>query len=46
MRNSSRPVDGVAIEEMTPADWPDVQRIYREGIATGNATLDAEPPDW
>jgi L-amino acid N-acyltransferase YncA len=34
------------IDEMTPGDWPDVERIYREGIATGNATLDAEPPDW
>jgi phosphinothricin acetyltransferase len=36
----------LAIGPMTPADWPDVERIYREGIATGNATLDAEPPDW
>jgi len=26
------------------ADWPEVERIYREGIATGNATFESEPP--
>ncbi len=31
---------------MVPSDWPAVARIYREGIATGDATLDAEVPDW
>lgn len=31
---------------MTPADWPTVRRIYAEGIATGNATLEREAPDW
>ena len=31
---------------MTPADWPDVHRIYTEGIATGDATLEREAPDW
>jgi len=31
---------------MTPADWPEVERIYREGIATGNATFEASPPSW
>ena len=31
---------------MTPADWPAVRRIYAEGIATGNATLEREAPDW
>jgi L-amino acid N-acyltransferase YncA len=34
------------IEPMTPEDWPDVRRIYAEGIATGDATLEREPPDW
>ena len=33
------------IEPMTPADWPDVHRIHAEGIATGDATLEREPPD-
>ena len=34
------------IEPMIPADWPAVRRIYAEGIATGNATLEREAPDW
>jgi phosphinothricin acetyltransferase len=28
------------------SDWPEVQRIYREGIVTGQATFEAEAPDW
>jgi L-amino acid N-acyltransferase YncA len=31
---------------MADSDWPEVRRIYGEGIATGNATFDLEPPDW
>lgn len=31
---------------MTAADWPTVRRIYTEGIATGDATLEREAPDW
>ena len=31
---------------MTPADWPDVARIYAEGIATGDATFEREVPTW
>ena len=37
---------GITIEPMTAADWPDVRRIYAEGIATGDATLEREAPDW
>ena len=29
---------------MTEADWPAIAAIYREGIATGNATFAPEPP--
>ena len=29
-----------------PDDWPAVREIYREGIATGNATFETELPDW
>ena len=36
----------IRIEPMTHADWPDVRRIYAEGIATGDATLEREAPDW
>ena len=28
------------------ADWPRVREIYEEGIATGNATFETEPPTW
>jgi phosphinothricin acetyltransferase len=31
---------------MTPDDWEAVRAIYQEGIATGIATLETEPPDW
>lgn len=40
-----RPPD-LRIEPMTVHDWPEVRRIYAEGIATGNATLEREAPDW
>ncbi|MBX7151764.1 GNAT family N-acetyltransferase [bacterium] len=31
---------------MTENDWPFVQAIYEEGIATGHATLEVSVPDW
>jgi len=31
---------------MTAHDWAEVDRIYREGIATGNATFETQPPSW
>lgn len=31
---------------MTPADWPDVSRIYAEGMATRNATFETQLPAW
>jgi L-amino acid N-acyltransferase YncA len=34
------------IDPMTAADWPEVRRIYEEGIATGTATLERAAPDW
>jgi L-amino acid N-acyltransferase YncA len=34
------------IRAMDLADWPAVRRIYAEGIATGDATLEREAPDW
>jgi L-amino acid N-acyltransferase YncA len=32
------------VEPMRPADWPAVEAIYREGIATGLATFERRPP--
>ena len=31
---------------MTAADWEAVRDIYLEGIATRNATIETESPDW
>jgi len=36
----------VVIAPMTADDWPEVRRIYADGIATGDATLEREAPDW
>jgi L-amino acid N-acyltransferase YncA len=36
----------VEIEEMRPEDWPEVSRVYAEGIATGRATFEEHPPAW
>jgi L-amino acid N-acyltransferase YncA len=36
----------VRVRPMLPSDWPAVRSIYQEGIATGNATFEAEAPDW
>jgi phosphinothricin acetyltransferase len=34
------------ISEMTPSEWPEVRRIYEEGIATGRATFETQAPEW
>lgn len=34
------------IRPMVTEDWAAVETIYREGIATGHATFEAEPPTW
>jgi len=34
------------IDAMRPDDWPAVEAIYREGIATGLATFETETPSW
>jgi L-amino acid N-acyltransferase YncA len=36
----------VEIRHMTPEDWPEVEAIYADGIATGDATFETEPPGW
>lgn len=34
------------IIEMTPAHWEQVQRIYAEGLSTGQATFETAVPSW
>jgi L-amino acid N-acyltransferase YncA len=36
----------VRVVPMTPAHWPDVERIYAAGIATGHATFEPDAPTW
>jgi L-amino acid N-acyltransferase YncA len=42
------PVEAPAIVtvELRPEHWPEVARIYAEGIATGDATFETEVPNW
>jgi L-amino acid N-acyltransferase YncA len=34
------------VDAMRLGDWPQVAAIYREGIASGNATFEVEVPSW
>lgn len=34
------------IIEMRAEDWPSVEELYRQGIATENATFESESPGW
>jgi L-amino acid N-acyltransferase YncA len=34
------------ITALRPEDWAAAREIYREGIATGNATFETELPSW
>ena len=36
----------IEVRDLRPSDWPEVARIYREGIETGNATFETEVPSW
>ncbi|HEY8030496.1 MAG TPA: GNAT family N-acetyltransferase [Gaiellaceae bacterium] len=34
------------IRALDESDWPQVSRVYAEGIATGDATFESEVPTW
>ena len=36
----------IRIVPLIEGHWPEVSAIYTEGIATGHATFESEPPDW
>jgi L-amino acid N-acyltransferase YncA len=36
----------MSIRSLDESDWPAVQLIYRQGIATGRATFETEAPGW
>jgi L-amino acid N-acyltransferase YncA len=39
-------VAAVTITVLEPGHWPDVARVYAEGIATGDATFETGIPSW
>ena len=42
----SLPSTGIRVEPLVADHWPDVERIYVAGIATGHATFEESPPSW
>ena len=42
---SARPT-GLTLRSLEPGDWPEVERIYAEGIATRMATFETTTPSW
>ena len=34
------------IRDLEPLDWPEVARIFEDGIRSGNATFELEAPAW
>ena len=38
--------NALQLRDLRPDDWPEVARIYEEGIATGVASFEAGPPSW
>ncbi len=39
-------VESVVLAPMLPSHWAEVERIYAEGIATGNATFETTTAPW
>jgi phosphinothricin acetyltransferase len=36
----------IAFQKLEAVHWPAVKNIYKEGIATGNATFEQHAPEW
>jgi L-amino acid N-acyltransferase YncA len=36
----------VVLRELQATDWPAVRAIYEDGIRSGDATFETEPPSW
>ena len=36
----------ITIDELRARHWPEVARIYADGIASGNATFETQVPTW
>jgi L-amino acid N-acyltransferase YncA len=40
------PPAGLTVRPLLLEDWPAVRAIFAEGIASGHATFETEPPEW
>jgi L-amino acid N-acyltransferase YncA len=36
----------VTVRDLRPPDWPEVAAIFADGIESGHATFELEPPTW
>jgi phosphinothricin acetyltransferase len=36
----------IEIRDLRPSDWPEVARIFEDGIRTGDATFETGAPSW
>ena len=36
----------MVVRPLEPSDWPDVARIYADGLASGVATFETQVPSW
>ena len=36
----------LSVEKLLPGHWPEVRAVYKEGLATGDATFETEAPEW
>jgi phosphinothricin acetyltransferase len=36
----------MTVRDLRPEDWPAVRAIYEDGIRSGDATFETEPPSW
>src|SRR3954469_25527270 len=43
---STTTANAVRVRDLLPLDWEEVVRIYEDGIATGVATFETQPPSW
>ena len=39
-------MSNITILPLEPSHWPEVERIYEDGIATGDATFETSSPGW
>jgi phosphinothricin acetyltransferase len=39
-------VPAIVVDDLRPEHWPEVARIYADGMATGGATFETEVPSW